>query len=233
MYIQLMGRISALPNGAAATPPLRFVTVSTPAPPSPPTGTTSWPGRKGAKCAATPMVPTPGPPPPCGMQNVLCRLRWQTSAPMNPGEVSPTCAFMFAPSMYTWPPRSCTMDITSLICVSKTPNVEGYVTISAASSSACLSALARRSSMSISPSSVLFTTTTSMPAMAADAGLVPCALTGMRHLLRWPCPVERRYSRMASSPAYSPAAPLLGCVDIAAKPVISRSASCSVPISAP
>ena len=25
----------------------------------------------------------PGPPPPCGMLNVLCRLRWQTSAPID------------------------------------------------------------------------------------------------------------------------------------------------------
>ena len=32
-------------------------------------------GRNGAKCAATPMGPIPGPPPPCGIQNVLCKLR--------------------------------------------------------------------------------------------------------------------------------------------------------------
>eukprot|EP00959_Pyramimonas_sp_CCMP1952_P220936 4619293-Pyramimonas_sp.AAC.1 len=49
-----------------------------------------------------PMGPMPGPPPPCGMQKVLCRFKWHTSAPISPGEVSPTCAFMFAPSMYTW-----------------------------------------------------------------------------------------------------------------------------------
>ena len=48
----------------------------------------------------------PGPPPPCGMQNVLCRLMWQTSAPMSPGRQRPTCAFRLAPSMYTWPPCS-------------------------------------------------------------------------------------------------------------------------------
>ena len=48
---------------------------------------------------ATPIGPMPGPPPPCGMANVLCRLRWQTSAPIVAGLVSPTCAFMFAPSM--------------------------------------------------------------------------------------------------------------------------------------
>ena len=41
----------------------------------------------------------PGPPPPCGIANVLCRLRWQTSAPIAAGLVRPTCAFIFAPSM--------------------------------------------------------------------------------------------------------------------------------------
>ncbi len=30
----------------------------------------------------------PGPPPPCGMQKVLWRLRWQTSAPKSPGRHS-------------------------------------------------------------------------------------------------------------------------------------------------
>ena len=39
-------------------------------------------GRKGAKCAFTPIGPMPGPPPPWGMQKVLCRFRWHTSAPM-------------------------------------------------------------------------------------------------------------------------------------------------------
>lgn len=37
------------------------------------------------------MGPMPGPPPPWGMQNVLWRLRWQTSAPIQPGLVRPTC----------------------------------------------------------------------------------------------------------------------------------------------
>ena len=52
--------------------------------------------------------PTPGPPPPCGMQNVLCRLRCETSAPNSPGRASPTSALRLAPSTYTWPPASCT-----------------------------------------------------------------------------------------------------------------------------
>ena len=61
-------------------------------------GSSGSPGRKGTRCSATPIGPMPGPPPPWGMQKVLCRLRWHTSAPMAPGLVSPTWAFMFAPS---------------------------------------------------------------------------------------------------------------------------------------
>ena len=52
-----------------------------------PVSTRLWPGKKGARWARTPIGPMPGPPPPCGMQKVLCRLRWHTSAPMRPGEV--------------------------------------------------------------------------------------------------------------------------------------------------
>lgn len=55
------------------------------------------------------MGPRPGPPPPCGMLKVLWRFRWHTSAPMMPGLVRPSWAFMFAPSMYTWPPCWCTV----------------------------------------------------------------------------------------------------------------------------
>ena len=80
----------ALPHGAAATGAIAC---------APPTLASGWPGRNGARWAATPMGPMPGPPPPCGIANVLCRLRWQTSAPIEAGLVSPTCAFMFAPSM--------------------------------------------------------------------------------------------------------------------------------------
>ena len=47
------------------------------------------PGRYGARCGATPIGPMPGPPPPCGIANVLCRLRWQTSAPIAAGLVRP------------------------------------------------------------------------------------------------------------------------------------------------
>jgi hypothetical protein len=58
---------------------------------SAPVGTTGCVGMKGARCALMPMGPMPGPPPPCGMQKVLCRFKWHTSAPMWPGLVRPTC----------------------------------------------------------------------------------------------------------------------------------------------
>src|SRR3546814_18212843 len=67
MYIQLIGRMLALPWVAALTMP----------PPWPPKAL----GRNGARCDFTAQGPTPGPPPPCGMQKVLCRLRCATSEP--------------------------------------------------------------------------------------------------------------------------------------------------------
>jgi hypothetical protein len=56
-----------------------------------PVGMTGWVGMNRAKCFFTPMGPIPGPPPPWGMQKVLCKFKWHTSAPMWPGEVKPTC----------------------------------------------------------------------------------------------------------------------------------------------
>ena len=64
----------ALPQGAAEIGPMAS---------APPVGITGCPGRNGARWAATAMGPMPGPPPPWGMQKVLCRLMWQTSAPMS------------------------------------------------------------------------------------------------------------------------------------------------------
>ena len=61
-----IGRMLALPHGAAETGPI---------PSTPPTSASGCPGRNGARCAATAIGPMPGPPPPCGMQKVLCRLR--------------------------------------------------------------------------------------------------------------------------------------------------------------
>merc|ERR1719323_1707480 len=39
------------------------------------------------------------------------------------------------------------------------------------------------------------------------------------HRLRWPCPMDSRYLRITSNPAYSPEAPLVGCREQASKPV--------------
>ena len=174
-----MGRMLALPNGAALTAP---ALASVPRPAG------AWPGRCGARCAATPIGPMPGPPPPCGMQNVLCRFRWHTSAPMSPGRHTPTIAFMFAPSMYTWPPCAWIVAQMSAIDSSNTPCVLGYVTIRHDRFAACSAAFAFRSSTSMLPFGAVFTGTMVMPHMAALAGLVPCALAGIRQMVRWPLP---------------------------------------------
>src|SRR6266699_6237319 len=94
MYIHEIVRMLALPYGAAETGPTEEL----------PIADCQFPieesaGRNGTRCFATPIGPTPGPPPPCGMQNVLCKFKWQTSAPKSPGRQRPTCAFIFAPSM--------------------------------------------------------------------------------------------------------------------------------------
>ena len=34
-----------------------------------------WLGKNGARCAREITGPTPGPPPPCGIQNVLCKFK--------------------------------------------------------------------------------------------------------------------------------------------------------------
>ena len=106
MYAHEMSRMLALPHGAALT--------GADAPARRRPGRPGARGRNGARCARRRWAPCPGPPPPCGMQNVLCRFRWQTSAPMSAGRQRPTCAFMFAPSMYTWPPCSWTIAQISL-----------------------------------------------------------------------------------------------------------------------
>ena len=54
----------------------------------------------------------------------------------------------------------------------------------AASSSRWMSILARRSSRSTEPSAVALTTTTFIPAITAEAALVPCAEDGIRQIRR-------------------------------------------------
>src|SRR4029079_11156813 len=116
MYIQLIGSTAALPSGAALIAPTEV------GEPMPPLG---CPGRQGTRWATTQTAPPPGPPPPCGMQKVLCSFRWLTSPPNSPGAATPTSAFKFAPSTYTRPPCLCTSAHSSLTCISNTPWVLG------------------------------------------------------------------------------------------------------------
>src|SRR5207237_7745224 len=116
-YAQEIGRIPADPCGAAEIAGRS------------PSGEPAVAGRNGARCARTATGPTPGPPPPCGMQNVLCRFRCDTSAPNRPGLANPSSALRLAPSTYTWPPASCTFAQSSAIPVSYTPWVDVSVTL--------------------------------------------------------------------------------------------------------
>src|SRR4051812_31857099 len=178
MYIHEIGRIEALPKLAALTIPT--------APSAP-----SVRGRYGARCAFTAHGPTPGPPPPCGMQNVLCRFRCDTSEPHLPGLARPTSAFMFAPSVYTWPPCACTISQISTTSSSNTPCVDGYVIMIAARRSEYFSAARRMSATSTLPLLSHLVTTTLMPHICAEAGLVPCADSGIRHTSRCASPRAR------------------------------------------
>ena len=51
------------PNGAPEIGPGPVI--------GPAVASSGWFGKNGAKCARAITGPTPGPPPPCGMQNVL------------------------------------------------------------------------------------------------------------------------------------------------------------------
>src|SRR5699024_5750353 len=114
MYAHEIGRIDAEPSIAPATGP----TLSSPDP-------AGSPGRYGARCARAATGPTPGPPPPWGIQNGLCRLRCEPSPPNSPGLAMPRSALRLAPSTYTWPPPSwMILEISSMPC-SYTPCVDG------------------------------------------------------------------------------------------------------------
>jgi hypothetical protein len=55
-------------------------------------------GAKGASAADSTTGPAPGPPPPCGVEKVLCRLMCMASTPRSPGRTLPTMALKLAPS---------------------------------------------------------------------------------------------------------------------------------------
>ena len=87
--------------------------------------TTACPGRKGARCCLTPIGPIPGPPPPCGMQKVLCRLRWRDvgadlGRPAEPDQRVEVGAVQIDLAAGSW-----TTAQMSRIASSKTPWVEG------------------------------------------------------------------------------------------------------------
>ena len=54
--------------------------------------------KKGANAAESTTGPAPGPPPPCGVEKVLCRLMCMQSTPRSPGRTRPTIALKLAPS---------------------------------------------------------------------------------------------------------------------------------------
>ena len=84
-----------------------------------------------------------------------------------------------------------------------------------ASRSPAVAAFARRSSRSTLPWASQATTVTDMPAITAEAALVPWAEDGMRHTVRPSSPRDRWYALMASRPASSPCDPALGCSETA------------------
>src|SRR5439155_3120702 len=54
-----------------------------------PARATTGPGKYGANSAFTHTGPAPGPPPPCGVENVLCGFRWATAKPTSPNRGRP------------------------------------------------------------------------------------------------------------------------------------------------
>src|ERR1700733_13408018 len=119
MYAHEIGRMPADPYGAAATWAAGPAVIGTVP------GCPVLAGRNGARCAFAATGPTPGPPPPCGMQKVLCRLRWDTSPPRRGGDAPPAGGLGLAPSMEPWPPDSWTRSATAVIVSSYTPLVDG------------------------------------------------------------------------------------------------------------
>ena len=55
-------------------------------------------GAKRARRSDSTTGPEPGPPPPCGVEKVLCRLMCMASTPRSAGRTRPTMALKFAPS---------------------------------------------------------------------------------------------------------------------------------------
>ena len=57
-----------------------------------------WARAKSERALCDRDGPAPGPPPPWGVEKVLCRLKWTMSKPMSPGREMPKIALALAPS---------------------------------------------------------------------------------------------------------------------------------------
>ena len=137
---------------------------------------------------ATPIGPMPGPPPPWGMQKVLCRLRWQTSAPMSPGLVQADLG-VHVGAVHVDLPAVAVDDLADLLHVFLEHAMRGGVgdhqggeivlVLLGLGFQVCDFDVAVR---------IAATGTTFNPATTALAGLVPCAETGIRQTLRCASP---------------------------------------------
>ena len=149
--------------------------------------TTRGAGRKGSSFSPTATGPAPGPPPPCGVENVLCVLMCITSKPASPGLNRPRIAFRFAPSMYASAPAAWTASSSSPTRDSNRPIVDGLVIMIAA---VCGPSAARKASRSTPPSGAALIETVLRPAIVAVAGFVPCAESGTSTSVRPVSPRE-------------------------------------------
>ena len=61
-------------------------------------GSTNGKGANGVSAAEKTTGPAPRPPPPCGVEKVLCKLMCMASMPRSPGRTLPTMALKLAPS---------------------------------------------------------------------------------------------------------------------------------------
>ena len=184
MYTNGIGRMPAEPNGAAETRPTRASPGSLPC-------SFTTPGRYGARWARTATGPTPGPPPPCGMQKVLCRFRWDTFRAELARLRHANHRVHVGAVQVDLGRRPCGPDRRSRSRLLRTRRgVDGYVIISAASLSPTCSILARKSARSTFAVGVgRHHPPRPCRASWAEAGLVPCAEDGIRQMLRWCWPL--------------------------------------------
>jgi hypothetical protein len=108
----------------------------------------------------------------------LCKFKWQTSAPIVAGFVNPTCAFILAPSKLVRHYRG----VISLMALSKRHVLKDKLP-SKQIIHLYISMFSLTSSTSILPFSIVLVTIIVIPAIAADAGFVPCAEAGIRQIV--------------------------------------------------